>query len=280
MRFATSARPDPLINEEILIMSEPILRSVDTRGVATLTLNRPECHNALNRQSASQLITHLNALEQDQDVRLVVLTGQGISFSAGHDIIAMRAMLQASEADLRAELTEYTTLLATLDNLAKPTLAKVQGSAFGLGVGMIACCDFAIAVSDALFGFSDVRQGVISAVPAPYVVRAIGHRAARRYLIGSERFNASKAKRLGLLHQDVAPALLGSAMEQLIRQILTNGPAAMAATKQMVKEISSQPLDAGLISNLIQRSIEIRHSPEGREGIDAFIEHRTPDWFT
>jgi len=259
-------------------MMESILLTVDPRGVATLTLNREECHNAINRDCANLLNTNLQILDEDPEIRVVVITGSGISFSAGHDIAALRATLDAPLEALEHEAREYARLLATLDHLSKPTIARVQGAAFGLGVGLIACCDFAIASSDALFGFSEVHQGTISSTIAPYVIRAIGARAARRYFLSTERFNASKAKRLGLLHQDLQRAQLDRAVEQLAHQLLINGPLAMSATKQMVRQIEHRPIDETLIESLIQQSARTRASEEGREGVAAFIEHRKPQW--
>jgi methylglutaconyl-CoA hydratase len=259
-------------------MNESVLLCVDNRGIATLTLNRPECHNAVDRDCANLLVANLETLAEDSEVRVIVLTGNGISFSAGHDIASIRRMARAGEADLRAELAEYSKLLALLDNLPKPTIARVQGSAFGLGVGLIACCDFAIGATDALFGFSEVRLGTVAGIAAPYTVRAIGPRAARRYLVSSERFNAGKAKRLGLLHQDVAPVLLDQAVEQLVRQLLINGPQAMMATRRLIDVVAQQPIDDALRAHVLEEALRTRLSDEGREGAAAFIEHRAPGW--
>ncbi|TDR79907.1 enoyl-CoA hydratase-related protein [Paludibacterium purpuratum] len=259
-------------------MSQSILLSVDPRGVATLTLNRPECHNAIDHDCANLLTAHLQTLAEDDEIRVVILTGSGISFSAGHDIAAMRRLAEADESDMRAIVQEYAQLLDTLDRYDKPTIARVQGAAFGFGIGLIACCDFAIGVTDALFGFSEVRQGVTIGVAMPYIVRAIGERAARRYMIGSERFNAGKAKRLGLLHQDVGATLLDSSIEQLTRQLLLNGPQAMRETKRLIGELEHRRIDETLMAHMVENSLRIRTSAEGREGVLAFIEHRAPDW--
>lgn len=259
-------------------MTESVLLTVDTRGIATLTLNRPECHNAIDRDCANLLIANLQTLAEDPEVRAVVLTGSGISFSAGHDIASIRTMARASEPELRAELAEYSRLLALLDTLPRPTIARVQGSAFGLGVGLIACCDFAIGATDALFGFSEVRLGAIAGITAPYTVRAIGARAARRYLVSSERFNAGKAKRLGLLHQDVPPSQLDPSIEQLVRQLLINGPQAMMATRRLIDVVAHRAIDDTLRAHALEAALRARLSDEGREGAAAFIEHRAPDW--
>jgi methylglutaconyl-CoA hydratase len=259
-------------------MNDSVLLAVDPRGIATLTLNRPECHNAIDRDCAGLLLANLDTLAEDEEIRAIVITGSGISFSAGHDTDAVRRMAQAGEAELRTELGQYSQLLARLDTLPKPTIARVQGSAFGLGAGLIACCDFAIGASDALFGFSEVRLGIIAGISIPYIVRAIGARAARRYLISSERFNAGKAKRLGLLHQDEAPALLDQAVEQLLRQLLINGPQAMLISRQLIATVAEQPIDDALRAHVLEKSLQVRLSDEGSEGTAAFIEHRAPNW--
>jgi methylglutaconyl-CoA hydratase len=257
---------------------ESVLLSVDERGIATLKLNRQECHNAIDSDCADLLTANLETLSEDEDIRAVILTGTGISFSAGHDIDALRSHVAASQETLAQQIRQYARLLHTLDTLNKPTIARVQGAAFGLGVGLIACCDFAIGAADALFGFSEVRQGNIPGVVTPYVVRAIGARAARRYLIGSERFNAGKAKRLGLLHQEVQHAMLDNTVEQLIRQLLINGPIAMNETKRLIREIEHQSISEPNMERLIEQTASIRISHEGQEGIAAFIEHRKPGW--
>jgi len=259
-------------------MTESILLAVDHQGVATLTFNREECHNAIDLDCANLLIANLETLGEDDAIHAVILTGSGISFSAGHDIAAMRNLSEASLEVTQSHLREYARLLSTLDALEKPTIARVQGSAFGLGVGVIACCDFALGATEALFGFSEVRQGAISGIVAPYVVRAIGARAARRYFLSTERFNAAKAKRLGLLHQDVPASQLDSAVGLLMQQLLLNGPQAMVATKRMIKLLEHRLIDSELINRLMEETAQTRTSPEGREGTAAFIEHRKPSW--
>jgi methylglutaconyl-CoA hydratase len=261
-----------------MTMTASIQLSVDTRGVALLTLNREECHNAIDRDCANLLIANLQTLDEDEAIRVVVLTGNGINFSAGHDMVATRGMADAPLATLQQDCREVAQLLSTLDTLSKPTIARVQGSAFGLGVGLIACCDFAFGASDALFGFSEVRQGVIAGITSAYVTRAIGARAARRYLLSSERFNAAKAKRLGLLHQDVPLAELDACVEQCILQLLLNGPQAMTHIKRLVSLLEHHPIDAELLEQLIEHTAAVRASEEGREGMAAFIEHRKPGW--
>ncbi|HJV07925.1 MAG TPA: enoyl-CoA hydratase-related protein [Chromobacteriaceae bacterium] len=257
---------------------EPILLSVDSRGVATVTLNRAELHNALDHETIDLLIATLETLAEDSSVKVVILTGQGISFSAGHDMQWIQRLAEFSPAEIEREARLSSRLLSTLDNLPKPTIARVQGSAFGMSVGLVACCDLAIGVSEALFSFSEVKLGLIPAVAAPYVIRAIGQRAARRYFVTAERFNAGKAKRLGLIHQVVENDEIDMAVEHAVRLMLLNGPQAMLQAKQLVNDIGSQPLSHESLELTIKRLVETRHGSEGREGVNAFIEKRTPNW--
>lgn len=261
-----------------MTMTESVLLAVDQRGIATLTLNRAECHNAIDADCANLLIANLETLAEDDAIRAIILTGNGISFSAGHDIEAMRKMLDAPADSLTHDAREIARLLLTLDTLDKPTIASIQGSAFGLGVGLIACCDFAIGAADALFGMSEVRQGAVAALIMPYVVRAIGVRAARRYMLSTDRFNAAKAKRLGLLHQDVPASQLRAATERFVQQLLLNSPQAMIESKRLINRLEHQRIDAQLMDQMIERSVQIRVSDEGQEGMRAFIEHRKPGW--
>jgi methylglutaconyl-CoA hydratase len=261
-------------------MTEPILLAVDPRGIATLTINRAQCHNAIDRDSASLLTANLETLRDDPGIRAIILTGAGISFSAGRDLSAMRNQASATQPELHKDARELTRLLNTLDTLHKPTIARVQGSAFGLGVGIIACCDFALGASDALFGISETRLGTVACLIAPFVIRAIGARAARRYLISTERFNAAKAKRLGLLHQDLPAAELDAEIEQLVQQLLLNSPQAMRETKQLIKQLEHRDIDQALLAQLAELSAASLSGAEGREGITAYIEHRQPQWRT
>jgi methylglutaconyl-CoA hydratase len=259
-------------------MTESIIRTVDHRGIATLTINREQCHNAIDRESASLLTANLETLGEDPGIRAIILTGAGISFSAGRDLSAMRDQAGASLPELHKDARNLTRLLDTLDQLNKPTIARVQGSAFGLGVGIIACCDFALGASDALFGISEARMGTVACIIAPFVMRAIGARAARRYLISTERFNAAKAKRLGLLHQDLPASELDSAIEQLVQQLLLNSPQAMSETKRLIRQLEHGMIDQELLDQLAMQSASFHASEEGREGVAAYIEHRQPQW--
>ncbi|WP_293764519.1 enoyl-CoA hydratase-related protein [uncultured Aquitalea sp.] len=259
-------------------MNEPVLLNVSPQGVATVTLNRPELHNALDDKTVDLLQATLATLAEDNSVRVVILTGAGISFSAGHDGDWLKRMADFSPEQIERDARRLSGLLQTLDRLPHPTIARVQGSAFGIGAGLIACCDVAIAVSEALFAFSDVKLGVIPAISAPYVIRAIGERATRRYFVTAERLNAGKAKRLGLIHQTVENDELDDAVAHMARSLLLNGPQAMTAAKQLVQAIGQQPIGEKVIEQSIATIVALRSSEEGREGVNAFLEMRKPGW--
>lgn len=257
---------------------EAVLLSVDARNVATITLNRAELHNALDDQTLGLLLATLETVAEDPDIRAVVLTGNGISFSAGHDLQWQQRLSDMSPQDVERHARQTARVLQTLDTLPKPTLARVQGSAFGLGVALVACCDIAIGVSEALFSLSEVKFGQIPALSSPYLIRAIGERATRRYCISAERFNAGKAKRLGLLHQVVESEELCAATNQMVSQLLMNSPAAMLAAKQLVTDLAARGVNDAAVEESIRRSVAARLSDEGREGVRALIEMRKPGW--
>ena len=259
-------------------MNDAILYSLDTRGVATLALDRQELHNAFDDALIQALTAKLEEIDADPAVRVLVLTGTGISFSAGADINWMRRMAGYSRDENLRDATYLAALMQRLDTLRMPTIARVQGSAFGGGTGLIACCDIAVAVSDALFCFSEVKLGLIPSVISPYIVRSIGASAARRYFMTAERFNAGKAQRLGLVHKVVERDELDSTIGLFVEQVLHNGPAAMTAAKQLVADVYAQPIDGTLIEMTTNRIADVRSSAEGKEGLSAFLDKRKPDW--
>jgi len=255
-----------------------ILLSVDDRNVATVTLHRPELHNAIDDGMTIRLTRELRELGNDPSIRAVVLAGSGMNFSTGHDMQWLARMNTASEGILREQAALTAELLATLDALPKPTIAKIHGSAFGIGVGLVACCDLAISCTDSLFGFSEVKLGTIPSSITPYVIRAIGARATRRYFMTAERFNAGKAKRLGLVQQVVEADELDGCLEMSLRQLLQNGPQAMVAAKAMVNEVAGLGTSAQAVAHCIERVTAVRMSEEGREGINAYLDKRAPGW--
>lgn len=261
-------------------MSETyILTNIDNRGVATLTLNRPELHNAFDDRLIDGLTGALRDLDEDPDVRVILLTSKGKSFSAGADLNWMRRMADYSYEQNLADAEGLAELMRTLDTLSMPTIALVQGAAYGGGVGLVACCDIAIASSRAQFCLSEVKLGLFPAVISPYVVAAIGPRAARRYFQSAETFSADEALHLGLVHQVVADEQeLNTAGAAMTARLLANGPAAMAGAKQLVADVSGRRVDPALIADTAGRIADQRSSREGREGLSAFLEKRAPSW--
>ena len=258
---------------------ESVLVSVDpARGIGWLTLNRPDIHNAFNEELIARLSEALRMLEADARVRVVALTGAGRSFSAGADMHWMRRMAGYTFEQNLADARAATALMRTLDRLAKPTVAVVQGSAFGGGVGLVAACDMAIAVEEAQFSLTEVRLGLIPSIIGPYVLAAIGARQARRYVLSAERFSAAEARRIGLVHEVVPAAELAAAADRLLDTLAANGPAAMAAAKTLIADLAGRPIDDGIAELTAKRIAEIRAGDEAREGLAAFLEKRKAVW--
>lgn len=258
-------------------MSDSLVK--ESQGaVLRLRLNRPQLHNAFDAGLITALTGALASAAVDPDVRIVVLEGAGASFSAGADLNWMRGMAAASEMENREDALALARLMRTLDELAKPTVARVHGAAFGGGVGLIACCDIAIGVPGAKFGLTESKLGLLPAVISPYVTAAIGARQARRWFASAEIFDAAEAHRMGLLHQVVAEEALDNAVQRQIDLLLKAGPLVSASAKALVRETAAQhdrdaldDANAALIASL-------RVSPEGQEGLAAFLEKRPPAW--
>lgn len=248
------------------------------KAVATLTLNRPEVHNAFNETLVGELTLVLNALDRDDAVRVVVLTGAGKSFCAGADLNWMKKMAGFSRAQNLADAGRLTTMLATLNGLSKPTIARVHGAVYGGGVGLVACCDIALAADDAAFALSEVRLGLIPATISPYVVEAIGARAARRYFLTGERFSASEARRLGLVHELSSVADLNDGVAALVGKLLGAGPRAQAEAKMLIRAVAHRGHDARVLVDTARRIARIRASDEGKEGVAAFLGKRDAAW--
>ena len=258
--------------------SARLLVSREAGGVGRITLNRPEVHNAFDDVLIAELDAALGELGEDRAVRVVVLAGNGKSFSAGADLNWMRRMAGSGHAENVADALKLGDLLARLARLPKPVVAVVQGPAYGGGVGLVAACDIAIAGEAASFMLSEVKLGLIPAVISPHVVRAIGARQARRYFLTAERIDAARALALGLVHQVVADDALAAAAQALIDRLLANGPAAMAAAKSLIDAVADRPLDQAMIEDTARRIAETRAGAEGREGIAAFLDKRQPRW--
>ena len=257
----------------------PVTLALTVRdAVARVVLNRPDVRNAFNAPLIAELTALLRALDADPAVRAVVLAGAGSTFCAGADLHWMQQMASFSPRQNRADAGALAAMLAALEGLSKPTVARVHGAAFGGGAGLVACCDIALGTPDATFAFSEARLGLIPAAISPYVVAAIGARAARRYFLTGERFAAADAYRLGLLHEVVPAQELDARIEALLGALLSAGPRAQAECKLLLRAIVNRPVDARLIADTARRIARVRASPEGREGVAAFLGKRKAGW--
>lgn len=250
----------------------------DPRGVATLWLNRPDKHNAFNAEMIAELIQALRQVSEDDSVRFLLLRGRGKHFSAGADLAWMQASAQLDYAANLHDAHELGELMSLLYHLPCPTLAVVQGAAFGGAVGLTACCDIAIGASEATFSLSEVRIGLVPAVISPYVVQAIGERATRRYALSAERFSGECARELGLLAECYPAAELEAEVEQWVANLLLNSPQAMRESKALLHSVGSGVLTDALRQRTESVIAGIRVSEEGQEGLNAFLHKRKPAW--
>ena len=256
-----------------------VLTQIDKRGVAHLTLNRPDVHNAFDENIIADLIGALKTLDSDDNVRVLILNSNGKNFSAGADLNWMRAMANKNLEENLADAKQLAELMRALDCFSKPTIAQVQGAAFGGALGLIACCDITIATQKASFCLSEVKIGLIPAAISPYVMRAIGEKASRRLFLTAERFFAPQAQQLGLIDILVDDNdALSEAVETQVAMLLNNSPAAMSQAKALIKAVSEQPITQAVIDDTSMRIAQIRVSDEGQEGLTAFLEKRQPRW--
>jgi methylglutaconyl-CoA hydratase len=258
----------------------PVTTTLSPNGVATLTLNRPEKHNALDGETVRLLTSSLLECERDPRVRVVVLTGAGASFCAGADIAHMRLMMNATEAQNVEDALHLARCLRTLDELDRPVIARVNGNAFGGGLGLIACADIVIAVESARFALTEVRLGIVPAVISPYLVEAIGSRQARRLFLTGSGFDAADACTLGLIHFAWPADVLDQRVEEQVDLLLRGGPEALRAAKRLVRRARQTSDRNALADETAQILARLRVSPEGKEGLSAFLERRTPSWIS
>jgi methylglutaconyl-CoA hydratase len=259
-------------------MSESL--AVERQGpVGLVTMNRPEKHNAFDDVLIAELTEALRSMEGEDGIRVVVLSAAGKSFSAGADLNWMKRMAGFSKDENQRDAMGLGALMRTLAHLRKPTVARVQGPAYGGGVGLVACCDIAVATQHASFSFSEPKLGLIPAVISPYAIAAIGERAARRYFLTGERFDAGEAWRLGLVHELVmSEGELDEKVGELVDALLACGPVAQREGKELIRAVAGKPVTSELIQDTAERIARIRSSPEGREGVSAFLEKRRPAW--
>ncbi|WP_449414797.1 crotonase/enoyl-CoA hydratase family protein [Ochrobactrum teleogrylli] len=256
---------------------ETIQLAIDARSVATLTLNRPEQHNGLSGLMIDELTTAALHLADNPKVRIVVLTGAGTSFCAGGDLGWMQAQVNASRAQRIEEARKLALMLKALRDLPKPLIARVNGQAYGGGIGLISVCDAAIGVSGARFGLTETKLGLIPATISPYVVARIGQAHALRTFTSARLFDAQEAMRIGLLHEVVEAEQLDVAVEAEIKPYFSTAPAAVAASKRLVRALVA-PIDEAVIDMTLTRLADTWETPEAAEGIAAFFAKQSPSW--
>ncbi|MGY8526308.1 enoyl-CoA hydratase/isomerase family protein [Paracidovorax citrulli] len=253
--------------------------SIDIAGhVATVTLNRPDVRNAFNETVIGELSGAFRALGDTAEVRVIVLTGNGPAFCAGADLNWMKKMAGYSDDENRADALTLAQMLHTIWACPKPVIARVQGDAYAGGVGLVAACDIAIAADSAHFCLSEAKLGLLPATISPYVIRAMGEQAARRYFITAERFDAAEALRIGFIHEAVPAQALDARVSALAATLAANSPNAVRESKRLVREVAGRGIDDALLVDTADRIAAIRASDEGREGVRSFLEKRAPSW--
>ena len=257
---------------------DKVITQIDSRGVARVTLNNPDKHNAFDDQMIIELTNAFNALAANTNERIMLLKSEGKSFSAGADLDWMKRMASYSYQQNLNDARALAAMLKALHQMPIPTIARVQGAAFGGAVGLVSCCDIALASSNASSALSEVKIGLVPSTISPYVIAAIGERHAKRYFMTAERFDANTALQIELVHEAVEKSLLDDKVEQLVTAILSNGPEAVAVAKQLIFAVSGKPIDSKLIEHTCEVIAGIRVSPQGQEGLSAFLDKRKPNW--
>ena len=246
--------------------------------VATVTLDRPDVRNAFNDATIAELALAFDELGRDEDVRAIILAANGPAFCAGGDLNWMKAMAGYSDSENYDDAHKLADMLRTIYLCPKPVVAKIQGDCYAGGMGLVAACDIAVAVDAANFCLSEVKLGLIPATISPYVIKAMGENAARRYFLTAERFTAAEAHRIGFVHELVAPADLDARVAAIIKSLVTNSPNAVKEAKTLVRDMAGKVVDHELVSDSARRIAAIRASSEGRDGVASFLEKRKPLW--
>ena len=257
---------------------DKVITDIDDHGVAQVRLNNPDKHNAFDDEIIGELTEAFVAIADNSNVRVMVLGSEGKSFSAGADLEWMKRMASYSYDENLRDASALALMLKTLNEIPQPTIARVQGAAFGGAVGLVSCCDMAVAASAASFSLSEVKIGLVPATISPYVIAAIGQRAVRRYFVTAERFDAHRAMEIGLVNEVVDAEQLDQEIDRLIDALLANGPQAIIAAKRLVFDIAGKPIDQQLIDSTCETIAAIRVSEQGQEGLQAFLEKRKPHW--
>lgn len=257
-------------------MKNILLVTKDERGVCTLSLNRPLVHNALNDELINALLSELNSLKKDKSIRIVVLTGAENSFCSGADINSMRDIVARDYLANKDDALQLARLLNSLFLLPQVTVARINGSAFGGALGLIACCDIAITSSDARFAFTEVKLGLVPAIISPYIVNAIGSRSSKQFFLSAKIFDGYTAQNIGLIHQVVSARDLDNSVKKEVELLLAGGPVALQRCKALCNEYTN--ITEQLILDTAELIAKIRVSEEGQEGLNAFLEKRQPNW--
>ena len=249
-----------------------------TAGVATLTLNRPDVRNAFSDAVIAELAQAFTDLGARSDVRAIVLAANGSAFCAGADLNWMRRMADYTREENLADAAKLAEMLRLIYACPKPTVARVQGDVFAGGMGLVAACDMAVSVDTATYCLSEVKLGLIPATISPYVIRAMGPRAAHRYFLTAERFTAAEAHRIGFVHEVVTADALDAKVAELTQALASASPNAVRACKQLVLDVAEREINAALIAGTVEGIADIRASDEGREGVQSFLQKRKPSW--
>jgi methylglutaconyl-CoA hydratase len=260
-------------------MTQALTVAVQDR-VARITLTRPEMRNAFNDEVIAHMSAAIAEVGQRADVRAVVLAAEGPAFCAGADLNWMRRIADYSRDDNLADAGQLAAMLQALYTCPKPTVARVQGDVFAGGMGLVAACDMAVSVDTATYCLSEVKLGLIPATISPYVIRAMGARAAHRYFLTAERFSAAEAHRIGFVHQVVDADGLDAAVNALTHALCSAGPDAVRACKRLVQDVAEREIDAALVAQTVAGIADIRASAEGREGVQSFLQKRKPNWLS
>jgi len=256
-----------------------LLLNIDDRGVATVTFNRPDLHNAFNAELISELHDCITRLDADDDVRVIVLTGAGRSFSAGADLNWMKEAANYTEQENMDDAMRLSDMLSAIYSASKPTIALVNGTAFGGGVGITACCDIAVAVESAKFSLSEVKLGLAPSTISPFVVAAMGIRNCRRLFVTAERFDAHSAQRYGLISEVAADlSAAQTVINEIINNILMGSPDAQAESKALIDMVAGEDITEELREKTAAHIAARRASDSGKEGLDAFLSKRKPNW--
>ena len=258
-------------------MFETLSLQIDAH-VATVTLNRPDVRNAFNETTIAEITQVFQQLDADSAVRAVVLAANGVAFCAGADLNWMKKMADYTHAENLADAGQLAAMLAAIYRCSKPVVAKVQGDCYAGGMGLVAACDIAMSVDSAHYCLSEVKLGLIPATISPYVIKAMGESAARRYFITAERFSAHEAQRIGFVHEVVSAEALEGKIAEIVKALVSNSPNAVKQAKKLVQDVASREITPTLVAATVEGIAQIRASDEGREGVRSFLEKRKPAW--